>query len=80
MLVACEALAVGAGLLLLPAALFDLAFGTDLFSILAQTMCIAVVFTAILTCMAITQGWFADYLSRNRLAVSFEKERREPTL
>ena len=52
MLVACEALAVSAGLLLLPSGLIDVAFGTNLFIILAQAMFIAVILTAILTCMA----------------------------
>ena len=80
MLVACEALAVSAGLLLLPSGLIDVAFGTNLFIILAQAMFIAVILTAILTCMAIQQGWFADYLFRNRIATSLEAaERREPT-
>ena len=43
----CEAAAIGAAVLLLPAALFDLVFGTDLLGLLAQVTLVTVALAAI---------------------------------
>ena len=59
-----EATAVGGGLLLVPCILADLAFGFALTLPLAQGVLVAAVSTAILTVVAICEGWYADHLAR----------------
>ena len=45
LLAACQVAGIGLGVLLLPGALIDLAFGTDLVGILAQAMACALLVT-----------------------------------
>lgn len=79
MLIACEASVVGGALLVLPTALIDLAFGTDLLGLLAQALLVAVTLVAIFSSVAIHQGWFGDYYSENRTSSPLEPERQDPT-
>jgi hypothetical protein len=78
-LIACEASVVGGALLVLPTALIDLAFGTDLLGLLAQALLVAVTLVAIFSSVAIHQGWFGDYYSENRTSTPLEPERQDPT-
>ena len=78
-LIACEASVVGGALLVLPTALIDLAFGTDLLGLLAQALLVAVTLVAIFASVAIHQGWFGDYYSGNRTSTPLEPERQDPT-
>jgi hypothetical protein len=78
-LIACEASVVGGALLVLPTALIDLAFDTDLLGLLAQALLVAVTLVAIFSSVAIHQGWFGDYYSENRTSTPLEPERQDPT-
>jgi hypothetical protein len=59
-----EVAAVGATLLLLPCALAHLALGCELTDIVAQLSVVAVGVSAILTGLAIHEGWYLDHLGR----------------
>lgn len=78
-MIACEASVVGGALLVLPTALLDLAFGTDLLGILAPALLVAVTLIATFASVAIHQGWFGDYYSGNRTSTPAEPERQDPT-
>jgi hypothetical protein len=73
--------AYGALLLLLPCVVAGLIFDSILTDILALVMLIAVAGTAILTAIAIHEGWYLDRLSgwgltRNRVEPSLNAEPR----
>ena len=63
-----EVVAYGALLLLLPGVLAGLAFDWLLTEILAQVILVAVGGTALLTAIAIHEGWYFDHLSEWGLA------------
>lgn len=63
-----EVVAYGALLLLLPGVLAGFVFGWILTEILAQIMLVAVGGTALLTAIAIREGWYFDHLSEWGLA------------
>jgi len=69
-----EAMAVGGGLLLVPCVLADFVLGSVLTEPLAQVVLLAAVSTAILTVIAIREGWYADHLAR--LAGTDEQQSR----
>jgi hypothetical protein len=71
-----EVLAYGALLLLLPCVVVDLVFGGILTAILVQIMLVAVAGTAILTTIAVHEGWYLEHLSDWGLA----GDRVEPSL
>ena len=58
-----EVVAYGALLLLLPCVVAGLIFDSILADILAQIMLVAVAGTAILTAIAIHEGWYPEHLS-----------------
>jgi hypothetical protein len=64
MLTFFEAVAVVAALLMLPCVLTSLAFGGELTEPLAEVVLVATAGTAMLTGIAIHEGWYADHLSR----------------
>jgi hypothetical protein len=73
LLTSFEVLAYGALLLLLPCAVAGLFFDCFLTEILVQVMLVSVAGTAILTTIAIHEGWYLEHLSdwgidRNRMA------------
>jgi hypothetical protein len=59
-----EVVTVGGGLLLLPCAVASLAVGYEIAEVLAQLVLLAVAGTAILTTIALHEGWYADHLSQ----------------
>jgi len=63
-----EVVAYGALLLLLPSVLAGLLFSWVLTEILAQIMLVSVGGTALLTAIAIHEGWYFDHLSEWGLA------------
>jgi hypothetical protein len=77
-----EAVAVGGALLVLPSVLVDLAFGWALTEPLTQLLLFGAASTAILTVIAIYEGWYGDHLARlagaepSRLEVTLEPDRR----
>jgi hypothetical protein len=71
------AVAVVGALLLLPCVLADLAFGCALTEPLAQVLLFATASTAILTVIAIYEGWYGDHLAR---LAGAEPSRLEGTL
>jgi hypothetical protein len=76
-----EVVAYGALLLLLPCVVAGLIFDSILSDILAQIMLVAVAGTAILTAIAIHEGWYFEHLSgwgltRNRVEPSLRAEPR----
>jgi hypothetical protein len=71
-----EVVAYGALLLLLPSVVADLIFDWILTEILAQAMLVGVAGTAILTTIAIHEGWYLEHLSDWGLA----HDRVEPSL
>jgi hypothetical protein len=77
-----EAVAVGGALLVLPSVLVDLAFGWALTEPLTQVLLFGTATTAILTVIAVYEGWYGDHLARlagaepSRLAVTLEPDRR----
>jgi hypothetical protein len=79
-----ELLSIGAALLLLPCIFIDLAFGTGLVDALIDAMLVGFGGAAILTGVAIHEGWFAEDLSHpgavDEADRSPEGGRREPTL
>ena len=77
-LIASEASVVGGALLVLPTALIDLAFGTELLGLLAQALMVAVTLIAIFASVAIHQGWFGDHYSGNRTSTPPEPEGKDP--
>jgi hypothetical protein len=76
------AVTVVGALLLLPCVLADLAFGCALTEPLTQVLLFATASTAILTGIAIHEGWYADHLARlagaepSRLEGTLEPDRR----
>ena len=58
--VICEAVAIGAALLLLPVSLIDLFFGVSLLSLFAAIALVAVVATAVVTILVARRRWFGD--------------------
>jgi hypothetical protein len=83
MLTVFEVMACGTMLLLFPCALAGLLFGFGLVDIVAQLMLVAVAGTAILTAIAIHEGWYAEHLSRfSRMEGVIRRgtPRQEPTL
>ncbi len=77
-LIASEASLVAAALLVLPAALIDLAFGTSFLGLLAQALLVAVTLITIFGYVAIHQGWFDDRFPGNRASHPPERERQDP--
>jgi hypothetical protein len=77
-----EAVAVGGALLVLPSVLVDLAFGWALTEPLTQLLLFGTASTAILTVIAIYEGWYGDHLARlagaepSRAEVPLEQDRR----
>jgi hypothetical protein len=77
-----EAVAVAGALLVLPSVLVDLAFGWALTEPLTQVLLFGTASTAILTVIAIYEGWYGDHLARlagaepSRLEVTLEPDRR----
>ena len=76
-----EAVAYGALLLLMPCVVAGLIFDSILTDILAPVMLIAVAGTAVLTAIAIHEGWYLDHLSgwgltRNRIDPNLNAEPR----
>jgi len=77
-----EAVAVVGALLVLPSVLVDLAFGWALTEPLTQVLLFGTASTAILTVIAIYEGWYGDHLARlagaepSRLEVTLEPNRR----
>ena len=77
-----EAVAVVGALLVLPSVLVDLAFGWSLTEPLTQVLLFGTASTAILTVIAIYEGWYGDHLARlagaepSRLEVPLEPDRR----
>jgi hypothetical protein len=71
-----EVVAYGALLLLLPSVVAGLLFDWILSDILVQVMLVAVACTAILTGIAIHEGWYIEHLSGWGLT----RERVEPSL
>ena len=77
-----EAVAVGGALLVLPSVLVDLAFGWALTEPLTQLLLFGTASTAILTVIAVYEGWYGDHLARvasagpSRLEVTLEPDRR----
>ena len=71
-----EVMAYGALLLLLPCVVAGLIFDSILTDIFALVMLIAVAGTAILTAIAIHQGWYFEHLS----GWGFTRNRVEPSL
>ena len=77
-----EAVAVVGALLVLPSVLVDLAFGWGLTEPLTQVLLFGTASTAILTVIAIYEGWYGDHLARlagaepSRLEVTLEPDRR----
>ena len=63
LLIVFEAVTVGGALLLVPCVLADLVFGCALTEPLAQVMLAAAVSTALLTALALHEGWYADHLT-----------------
>jgi hypothetical protein len=59
-----EATAIVGGLFLLPCVLAWLAVGCEFTEPLAQTVLVAAAGTAIVTLVAIHEGWYADHLAR----------------
>ena len=55
---------MGGALLLLPCVLAGLVVGCELIEPLAEAVLIATAATAILTAIAVHEGWYADHLSR----------------
>jgi hypothetical protein len=71
-----EVVAYGSLALLLPSVLAGLVFGWVLAEILAHVMLVAVAGLAVLTAMAIREGWYFDHMSgwwgtRNQVDPSF---------
>jgi len=64
LLIGFEAVTVGGALLLVPCVLADLVFGCALTEPLAQVVLAAAVSTALLTALALHEGWYADHLTR----------------
>jgi hypothetical protein len=58
-----EVVAYGVLLLLLPCVVADLLFGCVLTDFLVQAMLVAVAGTAILTTIAVHEGWYLEHLS-----------------
>ena len=58
-----EVVAYGALLLLLPCVMAELIFGCIMTENLAQVMLVAVAGTAILTTIAVHEGWYLEHLS-----------------
>lgn len=81
-LLVCEVLGVGAGLLVLPCAIADLAFGSDLLGGLIEAMLIGVACAAILAVLGVREGWFDAYLSRSddRTAGPSTSRKQDPSL
>jgi hypothetical protein len=71
-----EVVTYGALLLLLPCTVGGLIFDWILTEILVQAMLVAVAGTAILTTIAVHEGWYLEHLSDWRL----ERNRAEPSL
>jgi hypothetical protein len=63
LLTCLEVVAYGALLLLLPCVVVDLIFGSALTHILVQVVLVAVAGTAILTTIAVHEGWYLEHLS-----------------
>ena len=63
LLTSFEVVAYGALLLLLPSVLADFIFDWILTEILAQVMLVGVAGTAILTTIAVHEGWYLEHLS-----------------
>ena len=76
LLTSFEVVAYGALLLLLPCVVADHIFAWMLAETLAQVMLVAVAGTAILTTIAIHEGWYLEHLSDWGLA----RDRAEPDL
>lgn len=76
LLTSFEVVAYGALLLLLPCVVADLIFDWILTEILAQVMLVAVAGTAILTTIAVHEGWYLEHLSDWGIA----GDRVEPSL
>jgi hypothetical protein len=76
LLTCLEVVAYGALLLLLPCVVVDLIFGIALTLILVQVVLVAVAGTAILTTIAVHEGWYLEHLSGWGLA----SNRVEPSL
>jgi hypothetical protein len=85
-----EGVTIAGALLLLPCVLAGLAFDCVLTEPLPQVVLLAAASTAILTGIAIHEGWYADHLSRlagadehprrpTRLEPTFEQGRRSST-
>ena len=75
-----EAVAVVGALLLLPCVLADLVFDFELTEPLTQVLLFGTASTAILTVIAIREGWYADHLARLAGAEpsrSSEQDRRD---
>ena len=77
-----EAVAVVCALLVLPSVLVDVAFGWALTEPLTQVLLFGTASTAILTVIAIYEGWYGDHLARlagaepSRLEVTLKPDRR----
>ena len=77
-----EAVAVGGALLVLPSVLLDLAFSWALTEPLTQVLLFGTASTAILTAIAVYEGWYGDHLARlagaepSLLEVTLEPDRR----
>ena len=76
LLTAFEVVAYGALLLLLPGVVAGLVFDWILTEILAQVMLVAVAGTAVLTAIAVHEGWYLEHSSGWGLA----GDRVEPTV
>jgi hypothetical protein len=71
-----EVVTYGALLLLLPCVVADLVFNGILTEILVQVMLVAVAGTAVLTTIAVREGWYLEHLSD----WGFARDRVEPSL
>jgi hypothetical protein len=76
LLTSFEVLAYGALLLVLPCVVADRIFDWMLTEILAQAILVMVAVTAILTTIAVHEGWYLEHLSEWGLA----RDRVEPSL
>lgn len=76
LLTSFEVVACGALLLVLPCVMAELIFGCFLTEILAQVMLVAVAGTAILTTIAVHEGWYFEHSSDLGLA----RDHGEPIL
>ncbi|SEP49179.1 hypothetical protein SAMN02990966_07237 [Rhodospirillales bacterium URHD0017] len=59
-----EVVTVGGGLLLLPCAVASIVVGCEIAEVVAQVVLLAGAGTAILTTIALHEGWYADHLSQ----------------